>query len=101
MNLKSKIFIMSPGEMTWDGQSITIQHLLYVLERWQRRKGSYKGYCYKLKDLCKSWFGFGIKSHMSSKSLHWDRFGESSTFWSLSQQGFNKTSMGIRVGIGL
>lgn len=38
---------------------------------------------------------------MSSKSFHWDKFGESSTFWSLSQQGVNRMLMGNGVGLGL
>lgn len=41
---------MSPGEMTWDSQSIMVQHLLYVLENWYRREGSYECYCFKLQD---------------------------------------------------
>lgn len=38
---------------------------------------------------------------MSNKSFYWDKFGESSTFWSLSRQGVNRLLMGNGVGIGL
>lgn len=37
---------------------------------------------------------------MNNKIFHWDKFGESSTYWSLAQQGVNRTLMGIGLGPG-
>lgn len=35
---------------------------------------------------------------MSSRCLHWGKFGESSTFWPLSQQRVNRMLMGVGLG---